>query len=113
MRGEKWVRADIEEGAEGSPPRARGKERYITKDIRLYRITPACAGKRAINKPFFDKYGDHPRVRGEKLLYLFSFSLYIGSPPRARGKVISYSAGLISIGITPACAGKSFLSALF
>ena len=34
--------------------------------------------------------------------------LYIvGSPPRVRGKATELTAGIIHVGITPACAGKS------
>ena len=29
-------------------------------------ITPACAGRRTLNKEMIDRYEDHPRVCGEK-----------------------------------------------
>ena len=72
-------------------------------------ITPACAGKRS--QPFRSHFRekDHPRVCGEKCPPGKFFFMTVGSPPRVRGKV---SAGKILLhdgGITPACAGKSWL----
>ena len=50
---------------------------------------------------------DHPRVRGEKLLFFVGKPVRWGSPPRVRGKVMVRYANHIKAGITPACAGKS------
>ena len=50
--------------------------------------------------------GDHPRVCGEKLLFLLSLDIEQGSPPRVRGKVPVYLQVCKTPGITPACAGK-------
>ena len=51
------------------------------------RFTPACAGKSTLYTSALDRYGNHPRVRGEER-------------ERARR--------LVGVdGITPACAGKS------
>ena len=50
----------------GSPPRMRGKV-IRPYDMPLYqRITPAYAGKRKQGCTQKTKYGDHPRVCGEK-----------------------------------------------
>ena len=54
----------------GSPPRVRGKEAHQHKRQRAHRITPACAGKRLISWQTTARAGDHPRVCGEKRLYL-------------------------------------------
>ncbi len=50
----------------GSPPRVRGKDDQERRELVKIRITPACAGKRAVNArgEFYNK--DHPRVCGEK-----------------------------------------------
>ena len=50
----------------GSPPRVRGKVPPITKRLLLFRITPACAGKRDSSRPCAGRIQDHPRVCGEK-----------------------------------------------
>ena len=71
----------------GSPPRVRGKAAKQAVLIKAYGITPACAGKRAgctIARP---PSWDHPRVCGEKYLYIRPQVARIGSPPRVRGKV--------------------------
>ena len=91
----------------GSPPRVRGKGSLQHKTPPDHRITPACAGKRAMAIAAFASYRDHPRVCGEKVSAfffglpprdhprvcgekLFSRSCHTrppGSPPRVRGKV--------------------------
>ena len=69
-------------------------------------ITPAYAGKSALDTARQDAAGDHPRVCGEKRADGRNRSRQMGSPPRMRGK------GLIALsldgirGITPAYAGK-------
>ena len=50
-------------------------------------ITPACAGRRTLNKEVIDRYEDHPRMRGEKVDVGASSVLRGGSPPHARGEV--------------------------
>ena len=91
---------------QGSPPRARGRERPTGSAPKSSRITPACAGKRW-SRP--DRYGlapDHPRVRGEEGKSWLAVFTPWGSPPRARGRGIDQGHRLIAVGITPACAGK-------
>ena len=48
-------------------------------------------------------------MRGEKVGEDTPPGTYIGSPPRARGEVISVCICVPPIGITPACAGRSGL----
>ena len=70
----------------GSPPRVRGKDSSLPALSDEWRITPACAGKRAGRTAPGRAAEDHPRVCGEKRLKL----LLASSDQR----------------ITPACAGK-------
>ncbi len=93
----------------GSPPRARGKVPYCLRRIGWRRITPACAGKRGCSLWFDLLIGDHPRVRGEKRADADETAQQMGSPPRARGKVLVAHTLAVERGITPACAGKSSL----
>ena len=51
-------------------------------------------------------YQDHPRLCGEKISHIISFTSPLGSPPPMRGKVIRRQSGKVQIGITPAYAGK-------
>ena len=52
---------------------------------------------------------DHPRVCGEKDFQIEPEALVEGSPPRVRGKEIDVGADEAGVGITPACAGKSYI----
>ena len=90
----------------GSPPRVRGKALAIKSRRLEGRITPACAGKSPFFVEFKIVYRDHPRVCGEKLHGRHVLMAEEGSPPRVRGKGLAVCKILISVGITPACAGK-------
>ena len=88
--GENLGTARVPPRGSGSPPRMRGKHRYIVHAIDTAGITPAHAGKtfRPSHCPRCPR--DHPRACGE------NFSSTSASRPRG--------------GITPAHAGKTALS---
>ena len=73
----------------------------------LVGITPACAGK----TPFFCRFclcvQDHPRVCGKNAGRYPSITDNKGSPPRVREKPLVISLRRYTVGITPACAGKT------
>ena len=92
---------------EGSPPRVQGKEAHLEKLQRQLGITPACAGKRGSIRKQNGTVRDHPRVCGEKVRRLARIINCNGSPPRVRGKAKRITVPSASVGITPACAGKS------
>ena len=52
---------------------------------------------------------DHPRVCGEKRSDNPALASEHGSPPRVRGKETLVKQTTLKVGITPACAGKSFI----
>ena len=111
MCGEKAQRARGLNLILGSPPHVRGKEDRRTHTHKTHGITPACAGKSRIHRVCTDRHRDHPRMCGEKDFKSAHPSQQLGSPPRMRGKVIGVGLLNITIGITPAYAGKSsFLS---
>ena len=91
----------------GSPPRARGRANHICVEDRCIGITPACAGKSRRKLQGSLRSKDHPRVRGEECKICLKMSLEIGSPPRARGRVVFLHVPVQALGITPARAGKS------
>ena len=70
------------------------------------RITPAWAGKRAVDTVNRYEHWDHPRVGGEKLELENALLLNMGSPPRGRGKGPGSAGACARHGITPAWAGK-------
>ena len=104
--GEKYYVTVGKADHEGSPPRMRGKVRAAPLGAGDSGITPACAGKRAMDAlPSFPA-GDHPRVCGEKAPRHLALCCILGSPPRVRGKARHLVRGAVKRGITPACAGK-------
>ena len=87
LRGEKFLKKMMICMHIGSPPLARGKAGLDFLVIHGIRITPACAGKSSGYPFWYSVRGDHPRLRGEKLIPCSFTSRWPG--------------------ITPACAGKS------
>ena len=84
--GEKFFRQDDFQPARGSPPRVRGKVDPIQGGVDHGGITPACAGKRTSTSTVRAATWDHPRVCGEKPMFVTAVICTQGSPPRVRGK---------------------------
>ena len=105
--GEKHPAFSVRHIFRGSPPRVRGKDCVRSLYVVLFRITPACAGKRECPTEGAPAAGDHPRVCGEKPARPDTAYNDWGSPPRVRGKE-KWDVPVEDAGrITPACAGKS------
>ena len=105
--GEKIEERNPSDYVLGSPPPMRGKGRLHLVRRKLFRITPAYAGKSFPTVPFVVFLGDHPRLCGEKLLITSNAPFRAGSPPPMRGKVSISVPIPFSERITPAYAGKS------
>ena len=84
----------------------RGKAFHQYGLKKIYRITPAYAGKRWFRSPSSFALGDHPRLCGEKLLCRKSIEKIKGSPPPMRGKAGRLLQSKGHHRITPAYAGK-------
>ena len=132
MRGEDYFGLEVVDCRFGSPPHARGRHLDDRVWVRGERITPACAGKTesAGGKPVVKR--DHPRMRGEDVVFLLLGMSIPGSPPHARGRRREHltavnppmdhprmrgedrtpcSGVLNPLWITPACAGKTYAPA--
>lgn len=107
MGGEKQIPLPMLVRRSGSPPHGRGKESKHVSCSATVGITPAWAGKRDSATVAAALSRDHPRVGGEKILQRDCPPVSGGSPPRRRGKGISYVLVSEELGITPAWAGKS------
>ena len=107
MCGEKSASIVQENCQLGSPPHVRGKEPFCFACCRCPGITPACAGKSLALPHPGEVVGDHPRMCGEKEGTRRNNSVERGSPPHVRGKAFVPAPMLSTLGITPACAGKS------
>ena len=92
----------------GSPPRTRGKLRLPALAPLAHWLTPANAGKTLLPAADSCHQRAHPRERGENLLMPSTIELYVGSPPRTRGKLLSAEGGKGGARLTPANAGKTW-----
>ena len=86
----------------------RGKDIIKPGGCQPLGITPAYAGKRVLHPDCAFNRRDHPRVCGEKAIKHLFKPQRQGSPPRMRGKATDTVQALLTAGITPAYAGKSF-----
>ena len=110
--GKSRVRRSDSSLSQGSPPRMRGKGMPPISGCHRLRITPAYAGK-SQNMVFTGVLGrDHPRVCGEKPNWEWNAKVWLGSPPRMRGKEKVGEVNTYEKRITPAYAGKSCVSEL-
>ena len=65
----------------------RGKVIVYIPPNKIFRITPAYAGKSSCSVPVWIHLWDHPRLCGEKALRIAVDQQDTGSPPPMRGKV--------------------------
>ena len=107
MRGEDAAWKDGFPSSPGSPPHARGRLGSVRHGRNRHGITPACAGKTWKAALFLSSTGDHPRMRGEDVVYARAYLSVAGSPPHARGRLVDSAGEETPYGITPACAGKT------
>ena len=106
MCGEQHVPYDAWARDGGSPPRVRGTEKSKHCIFIQDRITPACAGNRALRLVAPGPLADHPRVCGEQDMLIGGLLDILGSPPRVRGTACKTKFTDAHFGITPACAGN-------
>ena len=107
--GEKMDTATLGLQEKGSPPPMRGKGDAAIWTLCAMRITPAHAGKSALQLFCLRITQDHPRPCGEKVGHLSATRASMGSPPPMRGKGRRRVVRVEVAGITPAHAGKSYL----
>ena len=94
----------------GSPPQVRGKPLSASTHHRVYRITPAGAGKTQVKYVHPLHLADHPRRCGENKHLFFRHVGSVGSPPQVRGKQWRNKKMTSIERITPAGAGKTCTS---
>ena len=94
-------------GTPGSSPRVRGKQRGCWKRCNSAGLIPACAGKTRAHQVIQDRCQAHPRVCGENTIAKKHRSFNDGSSPRVRGKQSVIISRFVSVGLIPACAGKT------
>ena len=90
LRGEYRVGDDRQTAHLGSPPLARGVRRWRNKVYTCKWITPACAGSTLVDVSGSGYARDHPRLRGEYFNFSLSLKKSLGSPPLARGVLLTF-----------------------
>ena len=105
--GENRPRGPARAARSGSPPRVRGKPPRITHSAPQFGLTPACAGKTPCPHTHRGTGEAHPRVCGGNWSHVVMLLMFVGSPPRVRGKPRSGADMSGAHRLTPACAGKT------
>ena len=108
MCGENQIPSSGRNHGPGSPPHVRGKPPDTISSTHRFGITPACAGKTPGCLRNRMNGRDHPRMCGENAPPDNTLCSALGSPPHVRGKLILRIQLPLVLGITPACAGKTF-----
>ena len=107
MRGENSRFSRCLPAISGSSPHARGKRKISVKYEVGDRLIPACAGKTTNSHASYGGNRAHPRMRGENIPSRSFPPPTKGSSPHARGKRFSGCLIRCSLGLIPACAGKT------
>ena len=94
---------------EGSPPRMRERRLFNPRFNSRFGITPAHAGKTLSGKLTSSWNEDHPRACGKDQGSVCQRLPRWGSPPRVRERLVGNAVVAGLGGITPACAGKTYL----
>ena len=94
-------------GGMGSSPRVRGKLKISRVLVSIPGLIPACAGKTVFGVGDCGGEEAHPRVCGENRYVWDVGTQYKGSSPRVRGKLLSRFPCGRTVGLIPACAGKT------
>ena len=110
LRGEDLVTGFPLSGVHGSPPLARGRLLCRSSLNQSTRLTPACAGKTRLFCRLDSPIKAHPRLRGEDPESTVMLTSDEGSPPLARGRRCVPSVSEVVVGLTPACAGKTYMN---
>ncbi len=107
MRGERDIVAVVQRVAVGSSPHARGTRLFGGGAGQRGRIIPACAGNAREHAGRRVRHADHPRMRGERVGFLFGEDADDGSSPHARGTPHHPPPLPARRRIIPACAGNA------
>ena len=110
MCGKNVLSSRKPEAKEGSPPRVREELTFSPINGNNLGITPACAGRTRATVRAIPGGRDHPRVCGKNLLFYYRKRERLGSPPRVREELTDVHRGKDTVGITPACAGRTYLT---
>ena len=107
MRGEYSKSSAICADSSGSPPLAWGIPLNSQQTASFSGITPTCVGNTRKPSGRWQRFEDHPHLRGEYPTLCTSHSIQAGSPPLAWGIPNWKGLGVDGNGITPTCVGNT------
>ena len=110
LRGEHFVIATSSGIHQGSPPPTRGTPGEDLAMVSDIGITPAYAGNTYSVIECIIDCRDHPRLRGEHVIYTHRVVKTVGSPPPTRGTLLIAKLYSRYGRITPAYAGNTILN---
>ena len=105
--GENPIGRRAPDSCAGSSPRVRGKLLKRCAQTVITGLIPACAGKTLRPRKSLCTSRAHPRVCGENFVKCVRVFGCVGSSPRVRGKPGSMKLNKKTLGLIPACAGKT------
>ena len=107
VRGDGFTVTCRNQGVDGSPPRAWGRQVAIQLSHNAIRFTPTCVGT-AGGRACRDRHDVvHPHVRGDGCTTVTSKQRAWGSPPRAWGRRILRRCREVHHRFTPTCVGTA------
>ena len=106
-RGEYFENSSTQSFQKGSPPHTRGILYVSVGGVVVAGITPAHAGNTSCMRGRERYRRDHPRTRGEYVLFICVEFNVQGSPPHTRGIPDQLFHRFRELGITPAHAGNT------
>ena len=92
---------------DGSPPRAWGIHRELSKRLFVLRFTPTCVGNTYYYEKRRERETVHPHVRGEYRNSSLAARITGGSPPRAWGIHQFVQLPQVAPRFTPTCVGNT------
>ncbi len=90
----------------GSSPLVRGKQDFVSHEVIVGRIIPACAGQTPEHAPRAFRDPDHPRLCGANHAHVAGALRSLGSSPLVRSKLIARRIQRRHTRIIPAVRGK-------
>ena len=107
VRGEDCILPGPRPKSAETPPRAWGRQVFISAPELEMGNTPTCVGKTNGSISLYRAKGKHPHVRGEDSLTVRLRSPMTETPPRSWGRLFRGAVPIVDDRNTPTCVGKT------
>ena len=109
MRGEDLVVRRVRVADVETPPHAWGRRNWFDCTATALRNTPTCVGKTGNRVMSILRRWKHPHMRGEDSCTRLRASVALETPPHAWGRPPPWALGVVLVGNTPTCVGKTIV----